>query len=78
MWPDELIGIDFSGDARQWRRTSNRSNVWIATGRASGSELYVTGLCTVQELPGSLIAGLAGANAQRLRRVVGAEADSDI
>ena len=53
MWPDELIGIDFSGDARQWRRTSNRSNVWIATGRASGSELYVTGLCTVQELPGT-------------------------
>src|ERR1700723_1387237 len=53
MLPDELIGIDFSGDARQWRLTSSRSNVWIATGRTSGAELCVTGLCTVQQLPGT-------------------------
>jgi hypothetical protein len=53
MLADELIGIDFSGDARQWRRISNRPNVWIATGRASGGELHVTGLCAVQQLSGT-------------------------
>ncbi len=53
MLADELLGVDFSGDVRQWRRTSNRPNVWIATGRASGAELHVTGLCAVQQLSGT-------------------------
>lgn len=54
MLADELIGIDFSGDARQWRLAPNRPNVWIATGHTTGVKLRVTGLCAVQELPGTL------------------------
>jgi hypothetical protein len=52
MIANELIGIDFSGDARQWRR-ANESNIWIATGRACGNKLHVTGLRPVQRLTGT-------------------------
>jgi len=48
----ELIGVDFSGNADQWRPTVSRPNVWVAFGISGAETLKVSGLVPVQDLPG--------------------------
>jgi hypothetical protein len=53
MQPDLLVGVDFSGDVGRWRASSRRPSVWIATGHTNEKGLHCTGLCAVQQLPGT-------------------------
>ena len=53
MKPDLLVGVDFSGDVGRWRASSRRPSVWIATGHTNEKGLHCTGLCAVQQLPGT-------------------------
>ena len=48
----QVLGIDFSGDAAQWKSGCRNSNVWIAFAEADGARLRVTDLKPVQDLPG--------------------------
>jgi len=46
------LGIDFSGDQRQWNPNVQSSNVWIATIEAKGEVMNLADLQRVQQLPG--------------------------
>jgi len=48
----QVIGIDFSGSADQWKPGRKTSNVWIAMGSASPDGLSIAALRPVQALPG--------------------------
>jgi hypothetical protein len=47
-----ILGIDFSGDAEQWKARRARSNVWIAFAETDGPRLRVDDLKPVQQLAG--------------------------
>jgi len=49
---DKWLGIDFSGDHRQWGPRRRRSNVWIAELIPEAGGLRLDSLRRVQELPG--------------------------
>ena len=46
------LGIDFSGDQRQWNPNVRRSNVWIATIETKRDLMSLVNLQRVQQLPG--------------------------
>lgn len=51
--PDRAwLGIDFSGNWRMWRRSQNRSNVYVAEISCCDEQLFLNGLQTVQDLSG--------------------------
>jgi hypothetical protein len=48
----KYVGIDFSGNKRQWNPNAKASNVWIAVVEDYGSYQALTSLQRVQQLPG--------------------------
>ena len=46
------LGIDFSGNVKQWSATKKNSNVWVAEVQGQDSGLHLVGLRRVQDLPG--------------------------
>lgn len=48
----KFVGIDFSGDQRQWNPTARASNVWIAVLEEQGANRTLVSLQRVQQLPG--------------------------
>jgi hypothetical protein len=49
----ELIGVDFSGNAEQWRPQVSRPNVWVAFATSGAETVELSGLLPVQDLPGT-------------------------
>jgi hypothetical protein len=57
-----ILGIDFSGNHAMWSPRCGRTNVWVARGASTGSDVAVESLDPVQSLSfsGHPFAGLAG------------------
>lgn len=49
----KYLGIDFSGNQRQWNPNVQRSNIWIATIESKGEVMNLTKLRRVQQLQGT-------------------------
>ena len=47
------LGIDFSGNRKQWKARTKRSNIWIATLHQNNDGVKLTSLIRPQEFPGN-------------------------
>jgi hypothetical protein len=48
----KLFGVDFSGNAKQWRPRCSRPNVWVATATLSDQAVTIQSVAPVADLPG--------------------------